>query len=223
MNKEILLVVEAVSNEKGVAKEIIFQAVEAALAAATKKRHEDDIHVRVSIDRTTGDYETFRYWDIVPDEELEISDQQIALSEAIKKQANIAVGDTIEEPLPSINFGRIAAQMAKQVIVQKVREAERAKVVESYRDRLGELVSGTVKKVTRDQVVIDLGGNAEGVFYRDEMLPREAVHTSDRIRGYLYEVKAESKGAQLLLSRTRPEMLSKLFEIEVPEIGEAAH
>lgn len=220
MNKEILLVVEAVSNEKGVAKEIIFQAVEAALAAATKKRHEDDIHVRVSIDRTTGDYETFRYWDIVPDEELEISDQQIALSEAIKKQANIAVGDTIEEPLPSINFGRIAAQMAKQVIVQKVREAERAKVVESYRDRLGELVSGTVKKVTRDQVVIDLGGNAEGVFYRDEMLPREAVHTSDRIRGYLYEVKAESKGAQLLLSRTRPEMLSKLFEIEVPEIGE---
>lgn len=220
MNKEILLVVEAVSNEKGVAKEIIFQAVEAALAAATKKRHEGDISVRVAIDRATGDYETFRYWVILPDEEVEIPDHQIALSEAVKKQPNINVGDKIEESLASINFGRIAAQMAKQVIVQKVREAERARIVESYRDRLHELVSGTVKKVTRDQVVIDLGGNAEGVFLRDELLPRDAVHVGDRVRGYLYEVRAESKGAQLLLSRTRPEMLIKLFEIEVPEIGE---
>lgn len=220
MNKEILLVVEAVSNEKGVAKEIIFQAVEAALAAATKKRHEGDINVRVSVDRTTGDYETFRYWIVLPDEEVEIPDHQIALSDAQDKQTNVKVGDTIEEPLASIKFGRIAAQLAKQVIVQKVREAERARIVESYRDRLDELVSGTIKKVTRDQVIIDLGGNAEGVFLRDELLPRETVHVGDRIRGYLYEVRAESKGAQLLLSRTRPEMLIKLFEIEVPEIGE---
>lgn len=220
MNREILLVVEAVSNEKGVAKEIIFQAVEAALATATKKRHEEDINVRVSVDRTSGDYETFRYWNVVLDNEIEFPEQQITLSDAQKKNPDIQLGAVVEESLASIKFGRIAAQLAKQVIVQKVREAERARVVESYRDRLGELVSGAVKKVARDQIILDLGNNAEGVILREEMLPREAVHVGDRIRGYLYEVRAEAKGAQLLLSRTRPEMLCKLFEIEVPEIGE---
>lgn len=221
MNKEILLVVEALSNEKGVTKDVIFEAIEAALAMATKKRYRDDIAVRVAIDRATGDYESFRYWTVIDDaEEIEYPDQQLTLTEAREQKSDIEVGQTIEEPIPSIEFGRIAAQTAKQVIVQKVREAERKKVVEAYIQRIGELITGLVKKVTRDNILLDLGGNAEAVIPRDQMIPREVVRPGDRLRGYLYEVKPDVRGIQIYVSRSHPNMLIELFKIEVPEIGE---
>lgn len=221
MNKEILLVAETVSNEKGVAKEVIFQAIEAALEIATRKRQGQDIEVRVNVNRQTGDYDTKRRWHVVADEELiEHPLIQIPVSEARQKNPELNVGDTIEEPMESVDFGRIAAQSAKQVIVQKVREAERAQIVNTYQSRVGELVSGTVKKATRDNIVLDLGNNAEAIIPREEMIPRETVRPGDRIRGYLYDVHFELRGAQLFVSRTRPEMLKELFKIEVPEVGE---
>ncbi|MBT8420533.1 MAG: transcription termination/antitermination protein NusA [Gammaproteobacteria bacterium] len=224
MSKEILLVVEAVSNEKGVAPEIIFEAIEAALASATKKRYREDIEARVSIDRQTGDYETFRRWEIVEEEHtsdgLEFPSHQISLQEARVQNADIQPGEFIEEPIESIAFGRIAAQTAKQVIVQKVREAERAQVVEAYRDRVGELVNGIVKRVERGHIMLDLGGNMEAFIPRDEMIPRESIRPGDRLRGLLRQVNTESKGPQLLVSRTAPELLIRLFSLEVPEIGE---
>lgn len=222
MNKEVLLVVDAVSNEKGVDKEVIFEAIEAALATATKKRYGGEADIRVSIDRKSGDYRSFRRWLVTDDdaEELEGADELIGLSEAHAKQPGIQVGEYIEEPIESIAFGRIAAQTAKQVIVQKVREAERARVVEAYRGRVGELVTGIVKKAERGSAIIDLGGNAEAFISREDMIPREAVRPGDRMRGYLYEVRSEARGPQIFLSRTRPEMLVELFKIEVPEIGD---
>ncbi|MGF1613079.1 MAG: transcription termination factor NusA [Gammaproteobacteria bacterium] len=222
MSKEILLVVDAVSNEKGVDKGTIFEAIEAALASATKKRHRDDIDVRVTIDRHTGDYETFRRWQVVDAEEgaVEFPERQIALSDAIKREPSAQVGGVIEEPMESVDFGRIAAQTAKQVIVQKVREAERAQIVEVFKDRVGELVNGIVKRLERGNVLLDLGGNTEAVVLRDEMIPRESVRPGDRLRGYLREVRAETRGPQLFVSRTAPELLIELFKLEVPEIGE---
>lgn len=221
MSKEILLVAEAVSNEKGVARDVIFQAIEAALESATKKRHSIDWEVRVSIDRNTGEYETFRQWKVIDDnDELEFPASQITLTEAQQESSDIAVGDVIEKAIASVEFGRIAAQTAKQVIVQKVREAERAQIAAAFLARKGELVAGIVKKVMRDQIILDLGGNIEAVIPREEMIPREAVRTGDRLRAYLYDVRFESRGPQLFLSRARPEMLVELFKIEVPEIGE---
>ncbi len=219
MSKEILLVVDSVSNEKGVAREVIFQALEQALVAATKKRFDtDEINIRVSIDRKTGEYDTFRFWDVVADEDHEIPAMQLAISDVEEK--GLKLGDIVEEQIPSVEFGRIAAQTAKQVIVQKVREAERALVVDAYRHRVDEILSGTVKKTTRDGLIVDLGGNAEAYLAREEMLPRESFRIGDRLRAVLYAVNSEGRGAQLLLSRTRSEMLVELFRIEVPEIGE---
>jgi transcription termination/antitermination protein NusA len=222
MNKEILMVVDVVSNEKGVGKEIIFEAIEAALASATKKRHREDIEVRVAIDRETGDYDTFRQWEIVEDELeiVEFPDHQIRFSDASEDNKAINVGDFIEEPMDSVEFGRIAAQTAKQVIVQKVREAERNQVVEAYQDRVGEMVGGIVKRVERSGVIVDLGSNAEALISREEMIPREAVRPGDRLRAYLKDVRSEPRGPQLFLSRTAPELLIELFKIEVPEINE---
>ncbi|MEA3274926.1 MAG: transcription termination factor NusA [Pseudomonadota bacterium] len=223
MSKEILLVVEAVSNEKDVPKEVIFEAMEAALASATRKKGEGDIDARVAIDRETGEYNTFRRWEVVEDpgeEGLEAPDRQISLSEARKKDASLEAGDFVEEPMESVLFGRIAAQTAKQVIVQKVREAERAKVVEAYIDRRGELVTGVVKKAERGSIVLDLGGNAEALVPRDHVIPRESVRPGDRLRGYLFDVRSEPKGPQLFVSRTAPELLIELFKLEVPEVGE---
>ena len=219
MSKEILLVVDSVSNEKGVAREVIFQALEQALVAATKKRFDtDEINIRVSIDRKTGEYDTFRFWEVVADEDHEIPAMQLAISDVEEK--GLKLGDIVEEQIPSVEFGRIAAQTAKQVIVQKVREAERALVVDAYRHRVDEILSGTVKKTTRDGLIVDLGGNAEAYLAREEMLPRESFRIGDRLRAVLYAVNSEGRGAQLLLSRTRSEMLVELFRIEVPEIGE---
>ena len=339
MSKEILNVVEAVSVEKGVAKEIIFEAIEAALASATRKRHREELDVRVGIDRETGDYETFRRWEIVddaavvftqeeadaalekmlaeaaareegvgdacsgadvaagadadtlasadtdPDEAANIAagadpgadpealapddagsaevadvaagaapgivadpsapgdtgppgeagaddagepigprvfdpNREILYSEASVRSPELGIGDFIEEPIESVAFGRIAAQTAKQVIVQKVREAERAQVVEAYRHRVGEMVTGVVKRLERGSIILDLGGNAEAVVNREEVIPREIVRPGDRLRGYLRDVRPEARGPQLFVSRTAPELMVGLFTLEVPEISE---
>lgn len=222
MSKEILLVVDAVSNEKGVDKEIIFEAIEAALATATKKRHLEDMAVRVAIDRETGDYETYRTWTVVADEDFdaEIAGQILTLDEAREIKPDAQIGDTIEEQMESETFGRIAAQTAKQVIMQKVREAERAQVVEAFQSRIGELINGVVKRVERGNVILDLGNNAEALIAREDMIPREAVRSGDRLRGYLYDVRSEIRGPQLFVSRVCPEFLVELFKLEVPEVGE---
>ena len=259
MSKEILSVVEVVSAEKGVAKEIIFEAIEAALASATRKRHPEDLDVRVSIDPETGDYETFRRWEIVDDasvvftqEEADVifekllaeapppendgadpgdaeepagprifdPNRQILYSDASVRMPGLEIGDFVEEPIESAAFGRIAAQTAKQVIVQKVREAERAQVLDTYQDRVGEMVTGIVKRLERGSMILDLGGNAEAIVSREEVIPREIVRPGDRLRGYLREVRAEARGPQLFVSRTAPELMVRLFTLEVPEIAE---
>lgn len=222
MNKEILRIVEAISNEKGVDEKIIFEALETALAMATKKKSLKDIGVRVRVNQQTGDYETFRQWEVVEDdpEIYTAPDRQYLLDQAREINPSIEIGGFIEEPMDSVEFGRIAAQTAKQVIKQKVIEAERAKVVKEYSSRVGELVSGVAKKVTREFVIVDLGNNAEARLSREQMIPREAVRIGDRIRAYLADARFELKGPQLFLSRTCPEMLIELFKIEVPEIGE---
>ncbi len=220
-NKEILLVVDAMSNEKGVGKEVIFQAIEAALAMATRKRYEMALDAAVKIDRVTGNYETFRQWLIVEDEEeLESEETQITLKEAKKKDPEAEVGGYIQEPMESVEFGRIAAQTAKQVIVQKVREAERAQVVDQYREKVGQMIHGTVKRVDRGNVTLDLGGNAEAFLPREEMIPRESFRAGDRIRGYLKEIRPEGRGPQLIVSRVAPQLLIELFTLEVPEISD---
>lgn len=220
MNKEILMVVEAVSNEKGVAPDVIFEAIEQALAMATKKRYDEDANIRVVIDRETGDYESFRWWEVMDDETLAELGTQFTLEEAHEKDTGLKAGDVFEEQVENIGFGRIAAQTAKQVIVQKVRDAERALVVEQYRDQVGELVSGTVKKVTRDNIIVDLGNNAEAVMPREELVGREVFRINDRVRAILQEINPENRGPQLYLSRKCNEMLIELFRIEVPEISE---
>jgi N utilization substance protein A len=222
MNKEILLVAETVSNEKGVDQEVIFQAIEAALATATRKRYTQDIEVRVEIDRESGDYNTYRRWLIVDDEdpEFESPEKQILYSYAIQKKADAEIGEYLEEDIESVSFGRIAAHTAKQVIVQKVREAERALIVDAYKDRLGELVMGVAKRTEHNGIFIDLGGNAEGFIPREDMIPRESIRPGDRVRAYLKEVRSEMKGPQLFLTRTAPEFLIELFKLEVPEVGQ---
>ena len=224
MSKEILAVVEAVSNEKDVPEDVIFEAIEAALALATRKKHGGEIDVRVSIDRKTGEYTTFRRWEVVEDpaegEPIEEPESHLTLVQARERDPDAVVGGFVEEPLPSELFGRIAAQTAKQVIVQKVRDAERAKVVETYQDRIGELLTGLVKKADRGSILVDLGGNVEALVPRDQVIQRESVRVGDRLRGYLYEVRAEAKGPQLFLSRTAPQLLIELFKLEVPEVGE---
>ncbi len=223
MSKEILLVVDAVSNEKDVEKEVIFQAIEAALAMATRKKNGGDIEVRVAIDRETGDYETFRRWLVMDDSEtsvLEFPKSEITLAAAQATDPDIEPGDYVEDEMESIGFGRIAAQTAKQVIVQKVREAERAKVVEAYKDRVGQLVSGIVKRMDRGSVVLDLGNNAESIITKNDLIPREPIRVGDRLRGYLYDIRTDVRGPQLFVSRTAPELLVELFKLEVPEVGD---
>ena len=221
-NKEILLVVDTVSNEKGIDREIIFEAIEAALASATRKIYQQDIEVRIDIDKNTGDYQSFRRWEVVePGEDgLEEPLRQISLEAAQIDQPELELGDFIEEPIDSVEFGRIAAQTAKQVIVQKVREAERSKVIDAYTDREGTLVMGQVKRVERGNVYVDLGDNAEGYIPREDMIPRESVRPGDRIRGYLHSITSEPRGPQLFISRTSPEFLIELFKLEVPEVGQ---
>ncbi|WP_010435993.1 transcription termination factor NusA [Enterobacter mori] len=223
MNKEILAVVEAVSNEKSLPREKIFEALESALATATKKKYEQEIDVRVEIDRKSGDFDTFRRWVIV--EEVTQPTKEITLEAARYEDESLNVGEYVEDQIESVTFDRITTQTAKQVIVQKVREAERALVVDQFRDQEGEIITGVVKKVNRDNISREIKsegmpGNAEAVILREDMLPRENFRPGDRIRGVLYAVRPEARGAQLFVTRSKPEMLVELFRIEVPEIGE---
>ena len=222
MSKDLLLVVDAVANEKGVEESVIFEAMEAALASAAKKRFPDqDVDIRVEIDRATGDYLTFRRWEVVADDVvMESPERMIRMMDAVDEKADAEIGEFIEEPIENAEFGRIAAQAAKQVIVQRVREAERAQVVEAYSDRVGDLVTGIVKRVERGSIFLDLGGNAEGFIARDKAIPRENMRAGDRCRGYLYEVRSEPRGPQLFVSRTAPEFMMELFKLEVPEVGQ---
>ena len=226
MAKEIplKLIIGALSHEKGVSEELIFQAVEAALVSATKKKFGLDMDARVTIDRKTGCYETFRVWTVVADlaegETLEHPLSQLVLSEAVLKNPALQVNDAWEEPIESVEFGRIEAQTARQVIFQKVREAERENIASEYRHKQGQLVTGTVKRTTREAIYLDLPGNAEAILEREEMLPREAFRMGDRLQAYLREVTTEPRGPQVILSRTCPEMLIELFKREVPEVGE---
>ena len=224
MSKEILSVIESVSLEKGVPKEVIFGAMEAALAVATKKKYGEDAEFRVAIDRDTGEYETYRTWDVVDFDNLEEEEPnpgaQYSVEEAREIKADAQLGDVLEEQVESVEFGRIAAQTAKQVIVQKVREAERAQIVEVYESRINELLSGTVKKLGRDSVIVDLGNNAEAILTREHLIPREVFRVGDRLRAMLVEIRPDNRGPQLILSRTAPSMLIELFKVEVPEIAE---
>ncbi len=224
MSKEILLVVDAVSNEKDVERDVIFSAIETALATATRKKHGGEIDARVDVNRQDGSYRTFRRWEVVDPQEdgsLEFPIRQITrdAAEALAEQGE-DVTDYVEEEIESVEFGRIAAQIAKQVIKQVLRDAERNKVMEAYKDRVGELVSGVVKRLSKGAVILDLGGNAEAEIPKNELIPRESVRIGDRLRGLLYEIDPENRGPQLMVTRTRPEFLVELFRLEVPEIGE---
>ncbi|AWM80685.1 transcription termination/antitermination protein NusA [Gammaproteobacteria bacterium ESL0073] len=220
MSKEILLVVESVSNEKGVPPGVIFEALEIALATVTKKNYEMDINIRVAIDQRTGNYETYRQWTVVDEIDQVNPDAELTEEEAHEKDPKAKIGDVVEEKIESVEFGRIAAQTAKQVIVQKVREAERAQMIDAYREYLGTIISGIVKKVTRESIILDLGNNAEALLPRDQVMPREIFRVGMRVRALLKEIRTEHRGPQLILSRTVPEMIIELFRIEVPEISE---
>ncbi len=222
MSKELLLVVDAVAAEKGVPEAVILEAIEAALASAAKKRYaEHDVLVRVAIDSKDGSYETFRRWEVVADDVvMESPDRQLRLMDAIDESEDAEVGDYIEEQIENPDFGRIAAQAAKQVIVQRVREAERAQVVDAWKDRVGELVTGVVKRVERGNIYVDLGGNAEAIIAKDKGIPRDVLRTGDRVRGYLFDVRSEPRGPQLFISRAAPEFMMELFKLEVPEVGQ---
>ncbi len=223
MNKEILLVVEAVSNERDVPKEHIFEAIEAALASATRKKQGTDIAVRVQIDRNTGDYDTYRRWQVVDDSESAVLAHpltEVTWSVARESESDIAVGDFLEEQIPSVEFGRIAAQTAKQVIGQKVREAERARVIAAFADHVGQMISGAVKRHERGCLVLDMGGHAEAIIPKSEAIPHESARIGDRVRAYLYDLNHEGRGPQLVASRTHQDLLAELFRLEVPELNE---
>lgn len=222
MREEVLLLVESIANERGVDKEEIFTVIEGALAAVAARRYDEEhVLMRVSIDRETGNYDTSRIWNVVSDDDLlEMPAQQVPLTKAKSINPELELGDVIEEEVESPEFGRIAIQQVKQAILQKVREIERQKIAKQYDKRVGQLVIGVVKRVTRDFIILDMGDNAEGLMLREEMIPREAFRVNDRLRAYLYEVREDRRGPQLLVSRTRPEFLIELFTIEVPEIGQ---
>ena len=219
MSREILLLVDALSREKSVDKEIVFESLESALASATKKRFADEADVRVEIDRDSGEYESFRRWEVMDDETFETPDLHIKLEEAQKRNADIQVGEFIEEPLESIDFGRIGAQAAKQVIFQKIRDAEREQVLSDFMERNEFLVSGTVKRLERGNAIIEFG-KIEALLPRDQIIPKENMRVGDRVKAYLLRVDRSVRGPQVILSRTSNELLAKLFELEVPEIEE---
>lgn len=211
---------EALSNERGVDQDVVLDAIQAALETATRKRFGYDAGIEVAIDRKTGDYETFRYWEVVADDALECPEKEIILSKAKKKDSQIEIGERIKEQMPSLEFGRIGAQTARQVILHSLYEAERRMVVTEFSEKVGKLVTGTVKRVSRDHIILDLGGKAEALLPRSDTLPQEMFRINDRVRAYLFKVEPQQKGPQLFVSRTQPQMLIELFKIEVPEIGE---
>jgi N utilization substance protein A len=217
MSRELLLLVDALAREKNVDKNIVIGALEHALASATKKRFRDDINVRVEVDPATGDFTSFRRWQVVPDEALELPVSQITLSEAQKRNAEIQVEQFIEEPLPAVEFGRIGAQAAKQVILQKIRDAEREQILSDFLARDEHLVTGVIKRMERGNAIIE-SGRVEAMLPRDQMIPKENLRPGDRVRAYLWKVDRVNRGPQIILSRITPEFLIKLFELEVPEL-----
>ena len=219
MSREVLLLVDALSREKNVDKEVVFAALESALASATKKRFEDEADVRVAIDRNTGEFESFRRWEVMDDETFETPDLHIKLEEARKRNPDIQLGEFIEEPLESIDFGRISAQAAKQVIFQKIRDAEREQILADFMSRKEHLVSGTVKRLERGNAIVEFG-KIEALLPRDQMIPKENMRVGDRVRAHLMRVDRGPRGPQVILSRTSTDLLVKLFELEVPEIEE---
>jgi N utilization substance protein A len=216
-----LQIAEGLANERGLKKADIYDAIETALATATSKKYPDeDVQIRVSINQQDGSYDTFRCWAVVDEDNYYSEDNQMLLEEAQKEYPNISLGDVIEDQIESIAFGRIAAQQAKQVIIARVREAERNRIIDDYRSRIGELVTGAVKRVTRDYIILDLMNNVEAMLSREDMIPRESFRVNDRVRAYLSGVREDMRGAQLQVSRAAPEFLTALFAIEVPEISE---
>jgi N utilization substance protein A len=219
LSRELLLLVDALAREKNVHKEVVFGALEMALASATKKRFNEEVEVRVAVDRDTGEYESFRRWQVVPDDQVEFPPHQIALTEAQKQVADVQVEDFIEEPLEPIEFGRIGAQTAKQVILQRIRDAEREQLLQDFLSRNEKLVSGTIKRMERGDAVIEVG-RLEARLPRDQVIPKENLRVGDRTRAYLMRIDRAARGPQLILSRTAPEFIMELFRLEVPEIEE---
>ena len=219
MSRELLMLVDALAREKNVEKDIVFAALELALASATKKRFKDDVDVRVEIDRETGEYKSFRRWQIVVDEEHELPPQQIALTDALEQKIDKQVGEYVEEPLEPVEFGRIGAQTAKQVILQKIRDAEREQILNDFLQREEFIVTGAIKRMERGNAIIE-SGRIEAALPKDQMIPKENLRIGDRVRAFLLKVDRNNRGPQLILSRTVPEFLIKLFEMEVPEIEE---
>ena len=219
MSRDLLLLVDALAREKNVDRDIVFAALESALASATKKRIHEDADVRVSIDRETGDYESFRRWLVLPDEEVENDDQQMGLIDAREELADVQVGDYVEESLEPIDFGRIGAQAAKQVILQKIRDAEREQILTDFLERKEHLVTGTIKRIERGNAIVE-AGRIEAVLPRDQMIPKENLRVGDRVRAFLLKVDRQARGPQLVLSRTAPEFIIRLFALEVPEIDD---
>jgi N utilization substance protein A len=217
MSREILMLVDALAREKNVNRDVVFGALEMALASATKKRFQEEADVRVAIDRDTGDYESFRRWQVVPDDQIENPPAQIPLSEALKLHADIQPEEFIEEQLEPIEFGRIGAQAAKQVILQKIRDAEREQILSDFLERNEKLVTGTIKRLERGNAIIE-SGRIEALLPRDQMIPKENLRPGDRVRAYLVKIDRTARGPQLILSRTAPEFIIELFRLEVPEI-----
>jgi transcription termination factor NusA/transcription termination factor NusA, C-terminal duplication len=217
MSREILLVVDALAREKNVSKDIVFAALESALASATKKRFREDVDIRVAVDQQTGEFSSFRRWLVVEDEALETPDNQLALSEAQERDASLEVGGYVEEPIEPVEFGRIGAQAAKQVILQKIREAEREQLLNDFLQRKEHLVTGTIKRMERGNAIVE-AGRVEALLPRDQMIPKENLRVGDRVRAYLHKIDRAARGPQLILSRIAPEFLVKLFDLEVPEI-----
>ena len=219
MSREILLLVDALAREKNVHKEVVFGALESAIASATKKRFSEEVEVRVAIDRETGDFESFRRWQVVPDEAVEFPPHQIGLTEAVKQYGDVTIEDFIEEQLEAIEFGRIGAQAAKQTILQKIRDAEREQVLQDFLARNEKLVSGTIKRMERGNAIIE-SGRVEAILPRDQMIPKEVFRVGDRIRAFIYKIDRTQRGPAVVVSRTSPEFIKALFELEVPEIEE---
>ncbi|MFC5301230.1 transcription termination factor NusA [Azospira restricta] len=219
MSREILLLVDALAREKNVSKDIVFGALELALASATKKRIHEEADVRVAIDRETGDFESFRRWEVVADDDFENEHLQVPISAALVEDPEFQVGDFIEEPLEPIDFGRIGAQAAKQVILQKIRDAEREQILNDFLERGEHIVSGTIKRMERGNAIIE-SGKVEALLPRDQMIPKENLRIGDRVKAYLLKIDRQARGPQLILSRTAPEFIMKLFNLEVPEIDD---
>jgi N utilization substance protein A len=217
MSRELLLLVDALAREKNVDKATVFGALELALASATKKRFHEDVDVRVAIDPMTGDYKSFRRWQVVPDEAIETPAHQIALSEAVKLKSDINLEEYVEETLEPVEFGRIGAQTAKQVILQKIRDAEREQILNDFLARKEHLVTGVIKRMERGNAIVE-SGRLEAMLPRDQMIPKENLRVGDRVRAFVWKIDRANRGPQLILSRTAPQFVTALFELEVPEL-----